>query len=577
MFEAPRHAGAAPSQCQLQVRRAGDPLQGGRAGTVDMYDATRRVGGGVKMSTYALRSLSCLMACGLVLTPAWAQAIPSAWSQPRATTTEPLSAAHVCTDVDVSRRVATAKPGDLLAPPQDVTAQSGLIDGRLYRVLYATSAPAGKVRAACAIAALPDGDSLKSVLIEGHGAWGLHQRCQPSMSLTNFVSGSEPSAQGAGPLFTTVKSGGAFIAPDYPAAGTGGNQLQPFVHGVAQGLSVLDAARAVTNNPTVFGLAPIAPNAEIPLVLAGYSQGGGAVLWAGQLAKYYFDRLDDHRLNLAGVMALEPGGVQLVAAPGEPRNLIGHHLIDSIMYTNALSAVYFSWVAQSWSQLPAANAGPIPFGPSSTLSPNGVLSAEGMTTAAEVSQYCSSDFGALGLAVGKYADPNLHRLLRSPFAGASRKGTWATAVDRTCLRLKDLPKKAERWCQWLQFNNAGPNGVNPFPKYATDNDGRLVPLYLLHGRNDQTVRCVDDSGDVDPQNCVTRQFYDSVAPMYCSGKGHLTAEYFAGLGHGDLYWRTMQSPEPGTWYFGSRFEQFVSGAIAGTLPRTCQQENSTLP
>ena len=523
---------------------------------------------------HVLRYIPLLVACGLVLSPTWVQASPPQGTQSLAAAVEPRSDPHVCTSTDVSRLIDTAKPGDLLAPPQDVTAESGLVDGRLYRILYATTAPAGRSRAACAIVALPEGDTLKSVLIEGHGAWGLHQRCQPSMALTNFVGNSDPGAQGAGPLFTTVKSGGAFIAPDYPAAGTGGNQLQPFVHGVAQGLSVLDAARAVTNNPSALGLAPIAPNAEIPLVLAGYSQGGGAVLWAGQLAKYYFDRLDDHRLDLAGVMALEPGGVQLVASPREPRNLIGHHLVDSIMYTNPISAVYFSWVVRSWSQLTAANAGPIPFGPSATVSPSGVLSSDGLATAAEVIQYCSSEFAPLALAAGKYADPNVHRLLRSPFAGASRNGIWATAVDRTCQRLKDIPKKAAQWCQWLQFNNAGPNGVNPFPKFATDNDGQLVPLYLLHGRNDTTVRCVDDSGDVDPENCVTRQFYDSLSARYCSGKGHLTAEYFAGVGHGDLYWRVMQSPEPGTWYFGSRFEQFVSAAIAGTLPRTCQQMHS---
>lgn len=479
---------------------------------------------------------------------------------------------NVCLDTDVTAVLATSAPGDLLAPPQDVTLEVGLIEGRIYRVIYATSGPGGKPQAACTIVATPEDGGVSSFLVEGHGAWGLKQECQPSMNATNFVSSPDPETQGAGPLFSTVKSGGVFVAPDYPAAGVGGNRLQPVGHGVAQGVSMIDAARIVTRNPEAFGLAAIPPDAEIPLVLTGYSQGGGAALWAGQLASYYLEMQGDRSLDLAGVIAYEPGGTQLVASGQESRSLDGFHLADRFAYGSFSGTVYLSWIARSWSQITQADKGPLPFGPSSKIQLSSVLSKSGIETSKKTVQYCSassSDLLQLGLAVAAYRNPDKARLLTRPFAGSKRGGSWKSAFDTTCARGSGVPKGARNICAWLQFNTVGPNGVNPYPKYARNNAGELVPIHLIHGRDDRTIWCVDDAGVVEPRNCLTAQFYDSIAPAYCQGEAYLHVDYMAGVGHGGVYWQSLTNRETGSWYFGSPFETFVSGALNGTLPKTC--------
>lgn len=480
---------------------------------------------------------------------------------------------NVCLDSDVSSLLSSAQPGGLLAPPQDVTAESGLIEGRLYRVLYATSAPNGKAQAACAMVATPEGTSINSFLVEGHGAWGLKQECQPSMKVTNFVSSPDPSAQGAGPLFSTVKSGGVFVAPDFPAAGTGSENLQPIGHGVAQGVSMLDAARVVTGNPTEFGLAPVASDAEIPLVFTGYSQGGGAALWAAQLTTFYLNLRRDRTLNLAGVIAYEPAGTQIVAAPQEPRSLDGFHFADRISYGSLTGSIYLSWVARSWSQIRQADSGALPFGPSGGVQLSSVLSKTGVQTSAETVRFCSSEQLLLGLTVAKYRNPNSYRLLQAPFAGAKTKGVWKSAFDVTCSKTSGLSRPVRNVCAWLQFNTIGPNGLNPFPKLPTDNAGELVPIHLVHGTDDHTVWCVDSEGAVEPRNCLTAQFYDSLASAYCGGNGYLHADYMIGVGHGGIYWPSFTNRETGGWYFGSPFETFVSGALAKTLPKTCGTTN----
>lgn len=497
-------------------------------------------------------------------------AVPSPAGEPRQTSF------NVCLDTDVTNALSTASPGDLLAQPQDLTLEAGLIEGRIYRVIYGTSAPAGTTQAACTIVAVPEGQTVSHLVLEGHGAWGLKQECLPSMSIRNFVQGTDATSQGAGPLFSTVKSNGAFIAPDYPAADVGGTRLMPFLHGVTQGVSMLDAARVVTGNATAFGLSAIAPDAELPLVVTGYSQGGGAALWAAQLAKHYLELQADRTLDLAGVLAYEPGGTQLVAASREPRALDGYHLADRVTYEGFAGTIYFSWLAQSWSEMSQANAGPLPFGPTPKISASAVLSKEGLTTAKEVVRYCSTMQLQLGLAAMKYRDPDKHRLLKAPFAGTKKDGKWQSAFDATCRRTKNLSASARTVCAWIRFNTLGPNGENPFPKLPTNNAGELTPVYLIHGRDDHTVWCVDDSGDVEPRNCVTAQYYESLEPAYCQGQGHLHVDYLAGFGHGSIYWPSMTNRETGGFYFGSPHEKFISGAVAGTLPKTCAINNVEL-
>jgi alpha-beta hydrolase superfamily lysophospholipase len=81
------------------------------------------------------------------------------------------------------------------------------------------------------------------------------------------------------------------VATDYEGLGTPG-EATTYV-GIAEGHAVLDSVRAAAQLPGVGKLGPV--------VIAGHSQGGGAALWAAQLARSYAPRLD-----VRGVLALAP-------------------------------------------------------------------------------------------------------------------------------------------------------------------------------------------------------------------------------------------------------------------------------
>jgi pimeloyl-ACP methyl ester carboxylesterase len=90
-----------------------------------------------------------------------------------------------------------------------------------------------------------------------------------------------------------VAGGTALVATDYEGLGTPG---EPTTYvGIADAHAVLDSVQAMRQLPGVERLGPV--------VIAGHSQGGGAALWAAQLAHSYAPRLD-----VRGVVALAPAG-----------------------------------------------------------------------------------------------------------------------------------------------------------------------------------------------------------------------------------------------------------------------------
>jgi acetyl esterase/lipase len=81
------------------------------------------------------------------------------------------------------------------------------------------------------------------------------------------------------------------VATDYPGLGTPG--IHPYLIGVSEGRAVLDSVRAAIALPR--------SGASNRFVLWGHSQGGHAVLYAGELAKSYAPDL-----KLLGVAAAAP-------------------------------------------------------------------------------------------------------------------------------------------------------------------------------------------------------------------------------------------------------------------------------
>ncbi|MFM9134055.1 MAG: lipase family protein [bacterium] len=518
-------------------------------------------------------------------------ALTSTTQAPAATSS--AIAGNVCLGSGIASALAGAAPGDLLAPPQDVTATSKLGTGRLYRVAYATTGAADSVVASCALIAVPSASSLKNGAIKGvvawaHGTLGVQAKCQPSNKPVNFA-GPMPTGIGAvaaggdqsdGALYNMLRSGYAVAATDYPSAGVGGPGMQRFVLGVAEGLAVLDSARTVTRNAARFGLAPVAANAQLPLVTWGHSQGGGSALWAGQLAADYLKRQGDTTLNLAGVAAEAPAS-QFTTSPGQPKAYLGRHLGDLDMYNFdpglqkkfPIGVAFFSFAMASWSEVANATAGAFAFGPTAKVDYRDVLTPDGAHTAPKIAQHCLSKSGFLDLYVlaVKYLYPDKYRFFAPPFAGAKVAGTWQGGIDATCNDPSSQPQAIRDWCAWLQFNMPGPNGVNPYSKLPRDNDGRKVPIYIAQGRADTIIWCVDGNGKVQGTNCLTDQLFHSLEPAYCDGTGYLEVDYFPKVGHLDIPNAAAKNPATGA-YQGSPLDTFVRGAMGRSLSPMCSAD-----
>ena len=530
-------------------------------------------------------SLTIATALGLG-TLASAQAAPPAVDPPQ----QRALFGNVCEDTDIQAALVGKKPGDLLARPQNVTLISKLATGRIYRIAYATTGEAGTVVASCGLVAVPNATSISGVVAWSHGTLGLLEECQPSRHPAKFVGPmyrgigavTANGSQQDGALFNMLSDGFAVVATDYPSAGMGGPNLQKYVLGVPSGLAVIDSARVLTNNPAAFGLGPISPSAQLPLVTWGHSQGGGSALWAGQLATPYLSSKGDRTLNLAGVAALAPAS-QFTTSPGQPRAYLGAHLGDRDMYNNnpgftgslkfPIGAALFSFVMTSWSQVNNATAGEFPFGPTQRVSYTDVLTSDGQKAAPVVASKClkATDLTPIYLAIAGFANPDKKRFFAEPFAGSNASGTWQGGIDATCDKLNSQTPVVQEWCQWLQFNMPGPNGVNPYPELALDSSGDKVPMLLAQGLNDRIMWCVDESGPVSGTNCLTDQFFHSLEPSYCNGTGYLNAKYFPNIDHFGIPAAIATNPATSS-YNGSPLDNFVRGAMKGSLKPMCSAD-----
>lgn len=133
------------------------------------------------------------------------------------------------------------------------------------------------------------------------GTHGLGDRCAPSYRL---ASGTEPEL---GLISMALAAGWAVAVTDYEGLGTPGDHTYPVAR--SEGPAVLDAVRAALRLPD----ADLSPGS--PVGIWGYSQGGGAAAFAGELQPDYAPELE-----LRGVA---PGGVPADLLP------VGEHLDGS--------------------------------------------------------------------------------------------------------------------------------------------------------------------------------------------------------------------------------------------------------
>lgn len=148
-----------------------------------------------------------------------------------------------------------------------VMAESVSDKATTYRMMYASRSLGGEPIVVTGIAVVPDGPAPpdgRPVLSIGHGTTGIADSCAPSR---------QPPREAALGTFAAERNWIMAIS-DYEGLGTPGRH--PYLVGESAGRGVLDAATAVSQLP---GAA-----ASEQLLLAGYSQGGQAVLFAGEIA-----------------------------------------------------------------------------------------------------------------------------------------------------------------------------------------------------------------------------------------------------------------------------------------------------
>lgn len=214
---------------------------------------------------------------------------------------EPTASSVADTEVtEVSEDIASP-PGDFYAPPDPLPPEPagtliwaeevGGIDlnppATVWRILYHSRSVQDRDIAVSGFAvvptaAAPDGD--RAVYGWAHGTVGQGDQCAPSHEVRDNL----PPYGGQ-----QVERGAVLVATDYEGVGTPG--VPTTTDGIAEGHAVLDSVRAVAALPEV------GPVGDV--VLAGHSQGGVAVLFAGELAPTYAPELD-----LVGIVALAPGG-----------------------------------------------------------------------------------------------------------------------------------------------------------------------------------------------------------------------------------------------------------------------------
>lgn len=183
-----------------------------------------------------------------------------------------------------------------------------------YRVLYASTGLDGRPIPVSGIVVVPPGPAPprgRDIVAWAHPTTGIAPRCAPS--LQSDVLYTIPGLQ------TFLARGDIVTATDYPGLGT--PEPHPYLVGVSEGRAVLDSVRAARRVPGA--------QASTRFALWGHSQGGQAVLFAGQLAAHYAPGL-----SLVGIAA---------AAPATHLGVLMKHNIASLSGKTLTAYTLASW------------------------------------------------------------------------------------------------------------------------------------------------------------------------------------------------------------------------------------------
>lgn len=192
-----------------------------------------------------------------------------------------------------------------------------------YRVIYHSESIDDTDIAVSGVVVVPGGTPPPGgfpIVSWAHGTTGLSDQCAPSVA--GF--GSIPY------LDTMLDARMIVAATDFEGLGT----VHPYLVGQSEAQGVLDAARAAR---TLAGVA-----ASNTLVVLGYSQGGQAALFAGQIAQSYAPEL-----FVAGVVAVAPVTSLTELAPAVPRRGTDQDAGFAAMALYAWSVTYGNFALSS--------------------------------------------------------------------------------------------------------------------------------------------------------------------------------------------------------------------------------------
>ena len=185
--------------------------------------------------------------------------------------------------------------------------------GKAFRILYQSSGLRGEPIEVSGAIYIPAGEPPsggRPVIAYGHPTTGVVDKCAPSLLPNNsgLIFG----------LKSMLAKGYIVVATDYPGLGTPG--IHPYLIGVSEGRAVLDSVRAAIALPR--------SGASNRFVLWGHSQGGHAVLYAGELAKSYAPEL-----KLVGVAAAAPATYLIETFDADEASAAGKMLTAMAIYS----------------------------------------------------------------------------------------------------------------------------------------------------------------------------------------------------------------------------------------------------
>jgi hypothetical protein len=199
---------------------------------------------------------------------------------------------------DVPSPLRKAAPGTVLRTRPAAVPLAGALPFTATTVLYHSRTVSGKdqiVSGTLFTPTLSSPAAAGTLLTLAPGTQGLGPQCAPSKQ---FVAGTEYESAA---VTAALAQGWSVAVTDYDGYVNGG--APTYVAGEAMGHAVLDMARAASQVPG----ARVTPTS--PVLLQGYSQGGGGAGWAASLAPDYAPELDIRAAAVGGV----PADVQAVA------------------------------------------------------------------------------------------------------------------------------------------------------------------------------------------------------------------------------------------------------------------------